>query len=297
MSFASLSFLYLFLPAALLCYYAAPARWRNGVLLAESLLFYFFGEPVYTLLLLFSSLSDFLHSLYIERHRGQRRAKAALISSIVINLAMLGFFKYADFFIGNWNALTGSHIPLLKVPLPVGISFFTFQTMSYTIDVYRGTVHAERNLATMATYVCLFPQLVAGPIVRYTYRGRGAAQPPLHTGGYGAGPAPLCGGAGQEGSHRQRHGRALRRLARRAGAQHPLRMAVRGGLYAADLLRLLRLQRHGHRPGPDAGLYLPGELQLSLLCPNRDGVLAAVAHDTRLAGSGITSISRWAATG
>ena len=167
MSFASLSFLYLFLPAALLCYYAAPARWRNGVLLAESLLFYFFGEPVYTLLLLFSSLSDFLHSLYIERHRGQRRAKAALISSIVINLAMLGFFKYADFFIGNWNALTGSHIPLLKVPLPVGISFFTFQTMSYTIDVYRGEVRAERNLATMATYVCLFPQLVAGPIVRY----------------------------------------------------------------------------------------------------------------------------------
>ncbi|MDD3165704.1 MAG: MBOAT family protein [Oscillospiraceae bacterium] len=168
MLFSSVTFLYLFLPVTVLAYFVLPKAWRNAVLLGASLLFYFFGEPVYTLLLVFSSVSDFAHSLYIERHRGEPRAKTALISSIVINLGMLGFFKYADFCVGSVNALLGTSIPALGVPLPIGISFFTFQTMSYTIDVYRGHVHAQRNLATLATYVCLFPQLIAGPIVRYS---------------------------------------------------------------------------------------------------------------------------------
>ncbi len=167
MLFSSISFLYLFLPALVL-YYIVPAAWRNNVLLVASLLFYFVGEPVYVLLLLISSLSDYAHSLYIEKRRGTPKAKAALISSIVINLGMLFFFKYTDFLIGGLNGLLGTKIPLTGVELPIGISFFTFQTMSYTIDVYRGQAHAERNLATMATFVCLFPQLVAGPIVRYT---------------------------------------------------------------------------------------------------------------------------------
>ena len=169
MLFSSITFLYLFLPVTLIAYFIRPSiRWRNGVLLVTSLFFYFAGEPVYTILLVVSSLSDYAHSLFIEKHRGTRKAKTALISSIVINLAMLGFFKYIDFFIGVFNGIFGTGIPLLHVPLPIGISFFTFQTMSYTIDVYRGEVHAEKNLATMATYVCLFPQLVAGPIVRYS---------------------------------------------------------------------------------------------------------------------------------
>ena len=167
MLFSSISFLYVFLPA-LAIYYLVPARWRNGVLLAFSLLFYFVGEPVYVLLLLFSSFSDYAHSLYIEKHRGTKQAKRALISSIIINLGMLFFFKYTDFFLGSINGLLGTKIPLTGVELPIGISFFTFQTMSYTIDVYRGDAHAEKNLTTMATFVCLFPQLVAGPIVRYT---------------------------------------------------------------------------------------------------------------------------------
>lgn len=168
MVFSSISFLYVFLPAVLLLYFIAPRRFKNAVLLLSSLLFYFFGEPKYTVLLVISSLSDYLHSLVIEKCRGTKKAKGFLISSIVINLAMLGFFKYSDFFIGIVNALFGADIPLIRVPLPIGISFFTFQTMSYTVDVYRGRVHAERNFATMATYVCLFPQLVAGPIVRYS---------------------------------------------------------------------------------------------------------------------------------
>ena len=166
MLFSSISFLYLFLPV-LLVYYVVPKRWRNHVLLVASLLFYFVGEPVYVLLLIFSSLSDFFHSLYIEKHRGTKKAKIALTSSIAINLGMLGFFKYTDFLIGAVNGLLGTAIPLTGIELPIGISFFTFQTMSYTIDVYRGDAKAEKNLATMATFVCLFPQLVAGPIVRY----------------------------------------------------------------------------------------------------------------------------------
>ena len=166
MLFSSISFLYLFLPV-LLVYYVVPKSWRTHVLLIASLLFYFVGEPVYVTLLIFSSLSDFFHSLYIEKHRGTKKAKIALTSSIAINLGMLGFFKYTDFLIGAVNGLLGTAIPLTGIELPIGISFFTFQTMSYTIDVYRGDAKAEKNLATMATFVCLFPQLVAGPIVRY----------------------------------------------------------------------------------------------------------------------------------
>lgn len=168
MLFSSIVFLYGFLPLTLFCYYLVPRRAKNTVLLVSSLLFYYFGEQEYTLLLLFSSVSDYLHGLYIERHRDTPKAKIALISSIVINLAMLGIFKYLDFFLGSINHLLGTSIPLTHLPLPIGISFFTFQTMSYTIDVYRGQATAQRSFHSFATYVCLFPQLVAGPIVRYT---------------------------------------------------------------------------------------------------------------------------------
>ena len=168
MLFSSIVFLYAFLPLTLLVYYAVPRRFKNTVLLIASLLFYFYGEQKYILLLILSSVSDYLHGLYIESHRGTGKAKTALISSIVINLGMLGIFKYTDFLIGTVNSLFGTSIPLTGLPLPIGISFFTFQTMSYSIDVYRGDAHAERSFHSFATYVCLFPQLVAGPIVRYT---------------------------------------------------------------------------------------------------------------------------------
>lgn len=168
MLFSSITFLYLFLPVTLLVYYAVPKHEKNTVLLAASLLFYFFGEQQYTLLLLISSVSDYLHGLYIEAHRGTHKAKIALISSIAINLGMLGLFKYLDFFLASINSLLGTSIPLPGLPLPIGISFFTFQTMSYSIDVYRGDATADRSFHSFATYVCLFPQLVAGPIVRYT---------------------------------------------------------------------------------------------------------------------------------
>lgn len=168
MLFSSITFIYYFLPIALAIYLITPSKYRNLVLLISSLFFYFSGEPIYTFLLVFSSISDYLHSLYIETHRGTKSAKVALISSIVINLSALAFFKYIDFFITLINSVANLNIALLNIPLPIGISFFTFQTMSYTIDVYRGEVKAERNIISLATFVCLFPQLIAGPIVRYT---------------------------------------------------------------------------------------------------------------------------------
>lgn len=169
MLFSSLTFLYAFLPLTLLCYFLVPKGLRNAVLLAASLVFYAFGEPVYVVLLLISSVSDFIWSLLIEKHRDRPGlAKGFLIGSLAVNLGLLGFFKYADFLLGTVNSLFGTGFPLPGVPLPIGISFYTFQTMSYTIDVYRGRARAQRNLLTFATFVCLFPQLIAGPIVRYT---------------------------------------------------------------------------------------------------------------------------------
>ncbi len=168
MLFSSISFLYIFLPIAFLLYFITPPKYRNYTLLILSIAFYFFGEPVYVLLLIFSALSDYLHGLYIAKKRATKKSKIALVSSILINLTMLFFFKYLDFFISMLNGLLGLSIPLMHIPLPIGISFFTFQTMSYSIDVYRGHIKAEKNLLTMATFVCLFPQLIAGPIVRYS---------------------------------------------------------------------------------------------------------------------------------
>jgi len=167
MLFSSISFLYYFLPIMLLVYYLTPSRFKNLTLFIGSLAFYFAGEPKYTILLLFSTFVDYAHSLIIVKYRGTKVAKAALISSIVINLSMLGFFKYSDFMITNINTLFNSNIELLGLSLPIGISFFTFQTMSYTIDTYRKEADIQKSPIGLGTYVALFPQLIAGPIVRY----------------------------------------------------------------------------------------------------------------------------------
>ncbi len=168
MLFSSIPFLYYFLPLVLICYFILPFRLKNGVLLLFSLIFYFYGEPVYTLLMLGSTLSAYIHGLLIDKYRGTTLSKVFLWSSVSISLLALGFFKYADFFIGNVNSLTGSDIPLLKLALPIGISFYTFQILSYTVDVYRGEATPQKSYVRLATYVTLFPQLIAGPIVRYT---------------------------------------------------------------------------------------------------------------------------------
>lgn len=167
MLFSSISFLYYFLPVVLVVYFVVPKGLKNLVLLLASLLFYFYGEPVYVLLMIFSSVSGYWHGLWIERMRGKRYGSVALVSSITMHLLLLMYFKYTDFFIANVNTLFSSNFALLRVLLPIGISFYTFQILSYTIDVYRGEVSVQRNFINFATYVTLFPQLIAGPIVRY----------------------------------------------------------------------------------------------------------------------------------
>ncbi|MCI8336332.1 MAG: MBOAT family protein [Peptococcaceae bacterium] len=168
MVFSGINFLFYFLPCILLLYYLAPRKCRNFLLFLGSLFFYAWGEPVYVGLMIFSSVVDYLNGLGIERNRERKtRAKLFLWLSVFINLALLGFFKYADFLILNINQFLGTALPLLELPLPIGISFYTFQTMSYTIDVYRNETPVQRNFIAFATYVSLFPQLIAGPIVRY----------------------------------------------------------------------------------------------------------------------------------
>lgn len=167
MVFSSIPFLYYFLPCVLLLYFAAPRKLKNTVLLTTSLVFYAWGEPKFVPVMLFTILQGYLFGILIEKSQ-DRRARIYLAISVVISLGLLGYCKYADFFIENFNAVTGLSVPLLKVTLPIGISFYTFQILSYIADVYRGSVPAQRNIINLAAYIAMFPQLIAGPIVRYT---------------------------------------------------------------------------------------------------------------------------------
>ena len=170
MVFSSILFIFYFLPLTLLLYYAGPSRLRNLVLLVMSLAFYSWGEPVYISIMLFSTVFDYGNGIAIEKclSSGRKRAaRAVLLLSVAGNLGILGFFKYSNFFIETVNAVGGTDFPLLELSLPIGISFYTFQTMSYTIDVYLGQAGAQKNLVQFGAYVAMFPQLVAGPIVKY----------------------------------------------------------------------------------------------------------------------------------
>ena len=168
MLFSSISFLYYFLTAVLVVYFIVPFKLKNVVLLIASLAFYFYGEPVYTMLMLGTIFSSYIHGLLIDHFRDTKLKKVFLWTSVITSIGALGFFKYSDFFISNVNSIFGSDFSLLGLALPIGISFYTFQTMSYTIDVYRGDAKVQKNIIHLATYVALFPQLIAGPIVRYT---------------------------------------------------------------------------------------------------------------------------------
>ncbi len=164
MLFSGIPFLFYFLPCVLLIYFIVPQKGRNAVLLAASLFFYGWGEPKFLLFMVFSIVQGYVFARLIGRGR---RKKLFLTLSLVLSFALLGCCKYADFFIENFNAVTGLSLPLLKIALPIGISFYTFQIASYEIDVYRGDVAAQHNFIDFAAYVAMFPQLIAGPIVRY----------------------------------------------------------------------------------------------------------------------------------
>ena len=168
MLFSSIPFLYYFLPCVLILYLIAPKKLKNAVLLLSSLFFYWWGEPRYVILMVFNIAFGYVCGLLIEKFRGKAASKLFMSLSVIVSIGLLGYFKYADFLIENFNAITGLSVPLLKIALPIGISFYTFQLLSYTIDVYRGDVPAQKNPVTLAAYVALFPQLIAGPIVRYS---------------------------------------------------------------------------------------------------------------------------------
>lgn len=177
MVFSGIPFLYYYLPCVLLIYFLLPTnlgavKGRNLVLLAASLIFYAWGEPVYVFLMLFSILFGYFAGILLERsmEKGYRfvTPKAVLVSSLLVFAGLFVYFKYMDFFIVNFNAVTGLSCPLLHIVLPIGISFYTFQIVSYLVDVYRKDVPAQKNLISLATYITMFPQLIAGPIVRYS---------------------------------------------------------------------------------------------------------------------------------
>lgn len=168
MLFSSIPFLFYFLPIVFILYFAVPKKLKNTVLLLSSLFFYGWGEPKFLIFMLISITQGYVFGLLIEKYHGMKRSKVFLVASVLLSLGILGYYKYADFFIENFNALTGMSVPLLRIALPIGISFYTFQILSYAVDVYRKDTKAQRNFINLAAYIAMFPQLIAGPIVRYS---------------------------------------------------------------------------------------------------------------------------------
>ena len=167
MLFSSISFIYYFLPCVIIAYFIMPKRFRNFILFLSSMIFYFYGEPKYVLLMLFTIFTAYVGGLLIEKYKDTKLKKVFFIGTITISLSLLGIFKYLDFTISNINNLLNTNLSLLRIALLIGISFYTFQVISYVIDVYKGKVKVQKSFLKLATYVSLFPQLIAGPIVRY----------------------------------------------------------------------------------------------------------------------------------
>ena len=168
MLFSSITFLYYFLPVVLFLYYLLPGFLKNPWLLLASLFFYGWGEPVFVLWMIVAILFAYVAGILIERYRKSTIGRWIFILAVCGSVAYLGVFKYADFFMENVNRLSGLNLPLPGIGLPIGISFYTFQLLSYLVDVYRGDAKARKNLISFALYISMFPQLIAGPIVRYT---------------------------------------------------------------------------------------------------------------------------------
>ena len=224
MLFSSITFLYYFLPIVL------PRRGKNLVLLLASLVFYWWGEPRYVFLMLFTIAFAYVCGLLIGRFRGRGAAKGFLVLSVAGELAVLGYFKYADFFLATVNTALKTELPLLSIALPIGISFYTFQTLSYTVDVYRGTVAPQRSFLRLATYIAMFPQLIALP--RCGENADGASH---HGRGSGTGADALCAGPFQKSAAGQPAGGFCRCPAEQRGADGSAGMAVCHRIYAADL--------------------------------------------------------------
>ncbi len=167
MIFSSIPFLYYFLPSVLILYFAVPFKFKNFVLFISSIFFYAWGEPKYVVLIAISITAGYIFGLLIDKYKNTKLSKLFLFVSVSLSVASLAYFKYADFFISNFNKITGLSVSLLNIALPIGISFYTFQLISYVVDVYRGEVLPQKNYINLFAYIAMFPQLIAGPIVRY----------------------------------------------------------------------------------------------------------------------------------
>lgn len=199
MVFSSLLFLFIFLPVFLICYFMIPKPWRNFILFLGSLMFYAWGEPIYVSIMLFSTVLDYTCGRIIDRFRDHKvLPKVGLGISLVGNLGLLSYFKYADFFITNINNSFGSQFALLNLALPIGISFYTFQTMSYTIDLYRGKIDVQKNIISFGAYVTMFPQLIAGPIVTYASVGKELDNRQITLDAFGEGTIRFIEGLGKK---------------------------------------------------------------------------------------------------
>mgnify|MGYP000232410463 CR=1 FL=1 len=255
MLFSSIPFLFYFLPCVFVLYFLVPMRWKNTVLLLASLFFYAWGEPKFVVFMLASIVQGYVLARLVEKYRAdRRRAKLFLTLSLVFSLGLLGYCKYADFFLSGFNALTGLHIPLLRVALPIGISFYTFQILSYVVDVYRGDVKAQRNFIDLAAYIAMFPQLIAGPIVRYSDIASQLEHRTHSLADVAAGARRFVLGLGKKVLLANVFYELITTF-KASGDRSVLFYWLYRRLRAEHLFRFLRLQRHGHRPW--AHLRLP----------------------------------------
>lgn len=285
MVFSSHIFLLYFLPIFLIAYFATPKKFRNYTLLLFSLVFYAYGAPDFIFLLVGSCIVNFFLVKWMASADAGRKKKIICAVSIFVSLSLLLYFKYANFFVENINALLGlAHrepIPWMKVALPIGISFFTFQSITYTIDVYRGTASPSKKLTDYVLYIMMFPQLIAGPIVKYNSVAQQLVERKVTTEDFVTGFYRFVIGLAKKSADSQHVGQK-----RRCHFRHELRRFVVGNgldwhtfLYLADLFRFFWLFRHGHRFGKDDGIPFPGELQQPVYQPEHQRVLAPLAHD------------------
>ena len=252
MIFSSIFFLYVFLPITLVLYFLMPRPGKNVVLLIVSLIFYAWGEPIYVFLMLFSIIFNYLTGMEIDVYRSEGeegRVRFCFWLAVGVNLGLLGFFKYYGFFMENLNAILPFTIPYKELPLPVGISFYTFQTLSYVIDVYKGEVKVQKNVLSFGLYVTMFPQLIAGPIVQYSDIEKQLKKRKTSLTKFGEGTTWFLRGLGKKVLLANNIGMAFERDQRdpQGRAVDFGGMGGMSGLHDADLLRFQRVLRHGDR--------------------------------------------------
>ena len=283
MVFTTYVFIFYFLPLFLALYYSLPRRWRNLWITLASYVFYGWWEPWFVCLMLFTTVMDFLWGRVITRPGATRRQQQlAVAACVVTNLSFLGFFKYYMFAAETLNQLLATvgaePFRVLQVVLPIGISFYTFHSLTYIIDLYRGHATPAKSFTDFSAFVALFPDLVAGPIIRYKTLAAQLAFARTHSAAVRLGHRDLRAGIRQEDPAGQPGRRSRRRGVQCGPTRRRGRLVRRAGLRVPDLLRLLRLLGHGRGPGPDAGLRVSEELRRALSRREHHRVLAAVAH-------------------